>query len=104
RAPGRVANGVRPAKEPVILSLSARNGVLWTATVPKKQLARHGRSFAIVPSPGSSLGHHLRSLKLRLAGDGTVRVMALSAPVDLLRGGAGTLAPQFTPSLEAGGD
>jgi len=101
---GRVSNGVRPAKEPVILSLSDRNGVLWTVTVPKKQLARHGRSFAIVPSPGSSLGHHLRSLKLRLAGDGTVRVMALSAPVDLLRGGERTLEPPFTLSLEVGDD
>jgi len=101
---GRVSNGVRPAKEPVILSLSDRNGVLWTVTVPKKQLARHGRSFAIVPSPGSSLGHHLRSLKLRLARDGTVRVVASSAPVDLLRGGERTLEPQFTLSLEVGDD
>ena len=101
---GRVSNGVRPAKEPVILSLSDRNGVLWTVTVPKKQLARHGRSFAIVPSPGSSLGHHLRSLKLRLARDGTVRVVASSAPVDLLRGGERTLEPPFTLSLEVGDD
>ena len=101
---GRVSNGVRPAKEPVILSLSDRNGVLWTVTVPKKQLARHGRSFAIVPSPGSSLGHHLRSLKLRLSRDGTVRVVASSAPVDLLRGGERTLEPPFTLSLEVGDD
>ena len=101
---GRVSNGVRPAKEPVILSLSDRNGILWTVTVPKKQLARHGRSFAIVPSPGSSLGHDLRSFKLKLAGDGTVRVVAFSAPVDLLRGGERTLEPPFTLSLEVGDD
>ncbi len=42
--------------------------------------------------------------KLRLARDGTVRVVASSAPVDLLRGGERTLEPPFTLSLEVGDD
>src|SRR2546426_10463756 len=71
---GRVSNGVRPAKEPVNLSLSDTKGVLWTVSLRKKQLAQHGRSFAIVPDPHGHLGRDLRSLKLTLARDGTVRV------------------------------
>ncbi len=101
---GRVSDGVRPAKEPVVLSLSDRNGVLWSATVPKKSLVRSGRSFTIVPRPRSTLGRDLRSFRVTLARGGQVRVSALSAPVDLLRGGLRTLEPPFTLGFEVGDD
>jgi len=101
---GRVSNGVHPAKEPVTLSLSDTNGMLWTATVPKKKLTGHGRTFSIVQASRGKLGRDLRSLRLTLARNGTVRVSARSAPVDLLRGGLRALAPPFTLSLEVGDD
>ena len=101
---GRVSNGIHPAKEQAILSLSDTNGVLWTATVPKKHLAQHGRTFTVVPSARTDLGRALRSLKLTLRRNGTVRVQALSARVDLLQGGQRTLAPPFTLSFAVGDD
>jgi len=92
---------VRDRPRPTGFRAAARRGTT-IARSDETDVPQDGASAS--PSPGSSLGHHLRSLKLRLAGDGTVRVMALSAPVDLLRGGERTLEPPFTLSLEVGDD
>jgi hypothetical protein len=95
---------VRPGKEPVVVSLSDRAGLLWAATVPGKRLARHGRLFTFTPRRASESGRQLRALRLALGRKHSVRVAAVSAPVDLTRGGTRALKPPFAVTLEVGDD
>jgi hypothetical protein len=101
---GRLSDGVRPAREPVTVSLSDTRGVLWSATVPKGALQRRGRGFVAAPRGGTDLGRLLRGLRVQATRSGQVRASATSARVDLTNGGARVLRPPFTVTLEVGDD
>ncbi|HJQ83740.1 MAG TPA: choice-of-anchor tandem repeat NxxGxxAF-containing protein [Candidatus Binatia bacterium] len=100
---GRVADGVRPGREPVIVSLGDTDGLLWSATVPAKRLEGRRGSFGIVPPRASELAEQLRALRVKVGKHG-VRVSALSAAVDLTRGGLRDLKPPFRLAVEVGDD
>jgi hypothetical protein len=102
--PGHISNGVHPAKEALIVSLSDTTGSVWSATVPAKGLKGGGRTFSFTPKPKSDLGKKLRSVRVALAKNRTVRVSAVSAPVDLTQSGLRPLKPPFTMSVEVGDD
>jgi hypothetical protein len=102
--PGRVSNGVRPAKEAVVVSLGDREGSLWSATVPARQLRGKGRAFSVVARPKSDLGKQLRALRLILQRNGDVKVTARSAKLDVTQSGLRRLKPPFTIALEVGDD
>jgi hypothetical protein len=101
---GRVSNGIHPAKDTVVVSLSDTAGALWSATVKGKELSGGGGSWGIVPKHGSNLGHQLQSLRLRVGKKTTVAVSAASAAVDLTQGGTRKLSPPFRVTVEAGDD
>jgi hypothetical protein len=103
-APGRVSNGVRGGQEAVVVSVSDRSGVLWSVTVPGKRLAKRGKAFTIRLSRSSDLGPVLRSLRMTVARNGTVRVAASTPALDLTHRGLRPLRPPLAVSLEVGDD
>jgi hypothetical protein len=100
---GSLTNGVAPADEPVIISLSDGTGTLWSATVGAGLLQPRGGGFVVVPRAGTPLRAFLRSLRLRVK-KGSARVSAISAPLDLTFAGFRPLEPPFTVSLQVGDD
>jgi hypothetical protein len=100
---GRLSDGVKPGREPVVVSLADTGGVLWSATVPKAAVKRRGKWFVAAPRGGSDLARLLRGLRLQ-ARNGQVRANAKSARVDLTNGGKRTIRPPFTVTLEVGDD
>jgi hypothetical protein len=98
---GRLSDGVRPAREPVTISLGDTGGTLWSAKVPRGALERRGKGFAAAPARGSDLAGLLRGLRLQVLRNGQVRVTATSARVDL---GKRPLGPRLTVTLEVGDD
>ena len=103
-APGRVSNGVRAGKEAVIVTVSDRSGVLWTVTVPGKRLVKRGKAFMIRLARNSDLGPVLRSLRMSVARNGTVRVAASTPPLDLTHRGLRPIRPPLAVTLEVGDD
>src|SRR6185369_10470595 len=97
-APGRVSNGVRGGQEAVVVSVSDRSGVLWSVTVPGKRLAKRGKAFTIRLSRSSDLGPVLRSLRMTVARNGTVRVAASTPALDLTHRGLRPLRPPLAVS------
>jgi hypothetical protein len=102
--PGRLSDGIRPGKEPVTVSLSDTQGVLWSAAVPAKLLEGSGRSYHAIPKHRTDLGKKLRAVQFAVGKDDSVRFSAMSAAIDLTRGGLRTLSPPFTIGVEVGDD
>jgi hypothetical protein len=86
-------------------------GNLWTVNIPSNDVRVRGRSFVV---KGGTDTKTLRSLRVRVAKDGTIRVAARSAPFDLNFGasaghnfdstGAVVLEPPFNVRVDVGGD
>jgi hypothetical protein len=86
-------------------------GNLWTVNVPSNDVRVRGRTFVV---KGGTDTKTLRSLRVRIAKDGTVRVAARSAPFDLNFGasaghnfdskGAVVLEPPFNVRVDVGGE
>ena len=102
--PGLVSNGVRGGKEAVVISVSDQSGVVWTVTVPGKRLTQRRKAFTIRLRRNSDLGPVLRSLRMTVARNGSVRVTAATPPLDLTHRGLRPLRPPLAVSLEVGDD
>jgi hypothetical protein len=86
-------------------------GNLWTVNVPSTDVRVRGRSLVV---KGGTDAKTLRSLRVRVAKDGTIRVAARSALFDLNSGasaghnfdgtGAVVLEPPFNVRVDVGGD
>jgi hypothetical protein len=101
---GRLSDGVKLGREPVVVSLADTRGVLWSATVPKAAIRRRGRWFVAAPRGGGDLARALRGLRLQVTKSGQVRANATSARVDLTNDGRRVVTPPLTVTLEVGDD
>jgi hypothetical protein len=101
---GRRSNGLDPAREPIILSVSDGRGLLWSTTVAPGTLEAHGDRFVVARRRRKALSRRLTALHLVIGPGGHPRVTAMTSRLDLTQHGRRPLEPPFSVALQIGDD